>query len=142
MGIKSIFNNEDLQKEVVNFVKEIEGDKLYEHKMLALNNLMTVKRPYDKDFSHNAHNMLSNLYIKKLDFIKEAKTKGDIKEILNSSPIISYGSEVREGKFYIIEEELVMWSLTSFQGPLNSVGYERYMKVFKEYFGENILDVV
>ena len=138
MGIKSIFNNEDLQKEVVNFVKEIEGGKLYEHKMLALNNLMTVKRPYD-EFSLNAHNLLSNIYIKKLDFIKEAKTKGDIKEILNASPIISYGSEVREGKFYIIEEELVMWSLISFQGPLNSVGYERYMKVFKEYFGEDAL---
>lgn len=139
MEVKEIiFNNEQLQDKVVEFIKDIEGDKLIKEKMAGLSNLMTVVRPYDEEFSINAYNMLSNLYIKKLDYLKNAKTKADIKDILRGECISDNGYEIVEGKFYIIEEELLMWSITSLTAPLNSKGHDRYMKVFKEYFGEDL----
>ena len=136
--LKEIFNNKELQEKIIEFKNEIEGDKLYENKMGALGNLMTVDRPYDKGFSMNAHNLLCNIYMKKIDFIKEAKTKGEIKAILTSSPIRDNGYEIVENKYYIIEEELLMWSITSLTAPLNSKGNKRYLEVFKRFFGEDL----
>lgn len=44
------------------------------------------------------------------------------------------GAEIIPDQYHVLEEELICWSETSFQGPLIEPGYKRYMQVFSEVF--------
>lgn len=74
---------------------------------------------------------------KKIAFIHQARTKKDIEEILSFSKIRFNGREVvPAGKYHVPEEELLVWSMTSLEAPLNEYGFKRYKKLFREVFPE------
>lgn len=137
--MKGIFErNEKLANKVVKSIELLENDKKKELKFSALSHLMDVNRPYDEGFEDNA--ILVDLYIKKIDFILNVNTKKEIEEILSVSHIKFNGSQIITTKYNILEEELLMWSLTSLKSPLNNIGQNRYMELFKQYYGQDVYD--
>lgn len=76
---------------------------------------------------------------RKLAYLRTATTKKEVEEILKPPKPYVYGGEVRvDTKYHVPAEELLIWSLTSYLGPLCEVGFKRYMKLFREYFGEDV----
>lgn len=71
---------------------------------------------------------------KKLAWIKEARTKAELAEIVKPSVPRYNGGSFWEGKYHVEEEELILWSQASLMAPLNQTGYNRYMELFREFF--------
>lgn len=139
--MKGVFEyNEKLANKVVKSIELLKDDKKKELKLSALSHLINVNRPYDEGFEDNA--ILVDLYIKKIDFILKANTKKEIEEILSVSHIKFNGGEIIPTKYNIIEEELLMWSLTSLKSPLSNLGQNRYMELFKQYYGQDFYDKI
>ena len=68
---------------------------------------------------------------KKVEMIMQAETKGEITEILKlSKPHFDGKKFVYTSPYAVEEEELLLWSLTSLQGPLRDEGYRRYRELF------------
>ena len=114
-----------------------ENDKLTSERVKALCMLRTKCIAYQKEFNNNP--LILDICAKKIDFILKAKSKSELKEIL-SHPKVHYNGNVviHSGRFNVEEEELLIWSLTSLWagGPLNSAGFKRYMKLFKQFYPE------
>ena len=86
--------------------------------------------------------LIEKMFCKKAEFIMEASTKHEINEILKqSTPHYDGNKFVPTGRFYVEEEELMLWSLTSLNGPLISAGYDRYVEVFEAYLGKKVEDM-
>jgi len=114
---------------------EITNDKLPVERMGALISLGGTMRGYQKEFNNNE--LVLIICEKKIEFILQAQTKSDLKEILSPPKVHYNGNEiVPVGNFHINEEELLIWSLTSLWcgGPLNDAGFKRYMKLFAESY--------
>ena len=74
---------------------------------------------------------------KKVEMIMQAKTKGEITEILKlSKPHFDGNKFVYTSPYAVEEEELLLWSLTSLQGPLRDEGYRRYRELFEKCLPE------
>lgn len=77
----------------------------------------------------------------KLGFMCTAKSKKDVERILSPPKIHYDGRGVwAEPEFYVPAEEMLIWSETSFIAPLNDAGYRRYMKLFRDFFGDEVCD--
>ena len=67
----------------------------------------------------------------------QAETKGEITEILKlSKPHFDGNKFVYTFPYAVEEEELLLWSLTSLQGPLRDEGYRRYRELFEKCLPE------
>ena len=114
---------------------EIADDKLFEAKFAAVFKLRDIVVAY------KAHGYLAELPVKifnkKFDFIFNADSKADIKEIIAPTKVrYNYNEIVPDGNFYVAEEELILWSLTTLHAPLVKHGFDRYMKVLGETLPE------
>jgi len=108
-------------------------DKLTFEKTAALVQLSALIKSYENEGFRGE--LLEAITSKKTDFICEAKSKGDLKEIFEPPKIhYDYNKIHPVGKYHIPEEELIYWSFTSLRAPLVSYGFERYMEVFKQVF--------
>lgn len=77
----------------------------------------------------------------KLEFMCKAKSKKDVDRILSPPKIHYDGREIRaDPEFYVPAEEMLIWMETSFRAPLNDAGYKRYMKLFRDFFGDEMCD--
>lgn len=76
----------------------------------------------------------------KFDFLRKATSKTEVLKILSPPKVHFNGREVvpNDPEYHIPAEEMVIWSETSFLAPLNEYGFRRYMKLVKEYFGEEV----
>lgn len=80
-----------------------------------------------------------DIAVRKLEYLRTATTRKEVTEILTPPKPRYNGRElVVDSKYYVPAEEMLIWSRTSFLAPLSEEGYKRYMKVFREYFGEEI----
>lgn len=139
--MKKIFeSSEELGKKLLESIELIQNDKKKDLKLSALSHLINVDRPYD-DYLYD-DKLLVNLYSKKIDFILKANTKKEIENILSVSHIKFNGDKVMPTEYNIIEEELLMWSMTSLKAHLNDIGQRRYMEVFKKYYGEDLYNEI
>ena len=67
----------------------------------------------------------------------QAKTKGEITEILKlSKPHFDGNAFVYTSPYAVEEEELLLWSMTSLQGPLRHEAYRRYRELFEKCLPE------
>lgn len=80
----------------------------------------------------------------KLDFLRKAKSKAEVRKILSPPKVHYNGQEVvpTETKYHIPAEEMLIWSETSFPAPLNEAGRQRYFKLFRDYFGDELADSI
>jgi hypothetical protein len=116
---------------------ELEFDKLSIERIGSIIQLGAICRGYQKEFNNNS--LISVICHKKIEFILQAKTKTALKEILSPPKVrYNYSEVVPVGSYHVEEEELLIWSLTSLWcgGPLNEVGFKRYMKLFNKFHPE------
>ena len=82
--------------------------------------------------------LIYEIALKKINFLMNAKTKSEVKEILRSpAPVYNGNGFVPGGVFLIEEEELLLWSITSLRAPLNHEGFLRYQQLFHKYIRSN-----
>lgn len=67
---------------------------------------------------------------KKTGMLQKAKTKGELQEISKPPKPVYNGNGFTPGKYDTEEEEMLVWSLTSLQAPLNDPAYKRYEELF------------
>ena len=105
-----------------------EKDKLFDERVEALVKLYRRAEFYLKQGF--LESIVCEFHRKKVEMIMQAETKGEITEILKlSKPHF-------DGKKFVEEEELLLWSLTSLQGPLRDEGYRRYRELFEKCLPE------
>jgi len=128
----------DIDIQIILGIKRIGdsgNDKLLGERIAAMIEVGSKMRGYQKEFCDNP--IVLTICAKKIEFILQVTTKSDLKEILSPPKVHYNGNEVvPTGSFHIIEEELLIWSLTSLWcgGPLNEAGFKRYIKVFAEVY--------
>ena len=70
------------------------------------------------------------MFRKRQRCFKNARTKGELQEISKPPKPVYNGNVFTTGKYDTEEEELLVWSLTCLQAPLNNQAYERYKELF------------
>ena len=78
---------------------------------------------------------------KKMAMLQKAKTKGELQEISKPPKPVYNGNGFTPGKYDTEEEEMLVWSLTSLQAPLNNQAYKRYKELFCRLLPEKAKDV-
>lgn len=81
------------------------------------------------------------IFYKKGCMIKQAATKIELNEIVKPSVPRESCGVFREGPYHVHEEEMILWSKTSLEAPLNEHGYKRYMKVFSMFFPKEAKEI-
>ena len=77
------------------------------------------------------------VFCKKAEFILQAKTKSAVEEIIKPCvPSYICGTFQPMEQYHVEEEELLLWSYASLQGPLISEAQKRYIDLFEKYFNE------
>ena len=77
------------------------------------------------------------VFCKKAEFILQAKTKSAVEEIIKPCvPSYICGTFQPREQYHVEEEELLLWSYASLQGPLISEAQKWYIDLFEKYFNE------
>lgn len=87
--------------------------------------------------------IITSIMQKKLDFIKQANTKADIKEILETpKPHYNYKEIVPlKPKYHVEEEELLLWFEVVSKAPLVPAAYRRIGYLWKKIMPQEYRDL-
>lgn len=90
-----------------------------------------------QDFLHKGFlpELVEAFFIKKIGMIPEITTQKKAEKYRKPSVPELKGNRALPSRnpFYVEEEELMLWSEISSNGPLISAGNERYMELFRKY---------
>jgi hypothetical protein len=87
--------------------------------------------------------IITEIWLHKIPFVLNAKSKTEMKEILKpSKPRYDGGEFTSNSPYHSETEEMLLWSLTSLHAPLISAGFERYMSLFKKFFPNETKDIL
>lgn len=96
--------------------------------------IQTLQLIFQRAWRYQERGMLDEIILgfvrKKTGMIQKAKTKGELQEISKPPRPVYNGNGFTPGKYDTEEEELLVWSLTCLQAPLNNQAYERYKELF------------
>ena len=93
-----------------------------------------IQKFYEKGYLES---IVYQIALKKINFLMDAKTRSEVKEILRpSAPIYNGNGFIPNGIFHVEEEELLLWSEASLQVPLNNESCLRYQYLFQKYILE------
>ena len=106
--------------------------RVQELQFTALRELQAQLQYYAKRGYHKC--LITGIAEKKGALILKTTSKADMDKVMHPRPPHYNGVEFVPDEFSIPEEELICWSETSLQAPLNSAGLKRYMTLFKEIF--------
>jgi hypothetical protein len=82
--------------------------------------------------------LLEKIWARKIPFILSATAKKTVDDILKpSAPIYNGGIFCTRAPYHSEAEELILWSLTSLNGPLIHEGFRRYKVLFTKFFPEH-----
>ena len=107
-------------------------ERLFKLRLGALGELNSRLRAYEK--LGYIPELVNPIAEKKCAMILEATSKAEIDKILTPRCPHYDGSKFVPDKYNVPEEEMICWSQTSLQAPLNSVAHERFMTLFREKF--------
>ena len=88
-----------------------------------------------KEFGYDAR-LLFAIAEKKGALILKASTKAELEKLKSPRCPHFDGNKFIPDESWVPEEELICWSETSLQGPLNEYGFKRYMELFRMVFPE------
>lgn len=80
--------------------------------------------------------LLIPIAAKKTEMIQKATTKTGLREIVSPPAPHCDGRHWTTSPYSIDEEELIAWSLASYQAPLNRLATERMMTLFHRIYGK------
>lgn len=109
----------------------LEDSKLIGEKWVALQKIYRRTRGF---LNHGfLEKVVCGFFRKKAAMILEAKTKGELDEILKpNEPHYNEVGFVPENCYAVEEEKLMLWSLTFLKGPILLEAYDRFMELFQE----------
>lgn len=113
-------------------VSEQKPDRVRELQFSALRTLAGHLRYY-KSLGY-MDSLLYGIAEKKGKLILEITSKTEMDKLMKPHCPHFDGNKFVDNKYVISEEEMICWSQTSLQGPLNEVGYKRYMELFQRIF--------
>lgn len=120
-----------LEAEYEKVREKIEGK---EDDRLKKERIQTLQTIFQRAWRYQERGMLEELILgfvrKKTGMIEKAKTKGELQEISKPPKPVYNGNGFTAGKYDTEEEEMLVWSLTSLQAPLNDPAYKRYEELF------------
>ena len=106
-------------------------DRVKELQLSALGQLRSCLRHY-KSLGY-VDSLLYAIAEKKGKLILEITSKTEMDKLMKPRCPHFDGNKFVEDKYVIPEEEMICWSQTSLQGPLNEIGFKRYMELFQKY---------
>ena len=80
--------------------------------------------------------LLEAIAEKKSKIILNVSTKKELERVIYPRAPHYDGNKFIPDQYSIPEEELICWSETSLKAPLNAIGFNRYMEVFRMVFPE------
>lgn len=115
------------------------SDNIREIKLNGLKSLYSYLRHYEESGYDNR--LIINIAEKKIEMIQECTSKTEMSKIIKPRCPHYNGNRFIPDKYNVVEEELIYWSETSLQAPLNEVGFKRYMELFKLVFPEKAIEI-
>ena len=79
---------------------------------------------------------------KKCSMIMNCNSKTEMEKIVKPRCPHYDGSKFIPDNYNVLEEELISWSETSLRGPLNDIGFKRYLEVFMLVFPEEYKKII
>lgn len=107
-------------------------ERLFKLRLGALGELNGRLRAYEK-LGYIAE-LVDPIAEKKCAMILKATSKAEMDKILKPHCPHYDGSKFVPDEYNVPEEELICWSQTSLQAPLNQIGHERYISLFRCIF--------
>lgn len=106
-------------------------------KTLRINGLKTLGS-YLKYYQNHGYieSLINTIAEKKVKMIMKITSKNEMYKMLKPSRPYFNGSIFIPDEYNVIEEELICWSETSLQAPLNEIGFKRYAELFDIVFPE------
>ena len=80
--------------------------------------------------------VLIPIAVKKTEMVQKATTKAALREIISPPAPHHDGKHWTASPYNVDEEELIAWSLASYQAPLNHLATERMMTLFHRIYGK------
>lgn len=116
------------------------SDKIRELRLSALKSLYSYLEYYEK--AGYVDKLICNIAEKKITMIMQSTSKTEMNNIIKPHCPKYDGNKFISNEYSVLEEELIGWSETSLQAPLNEAGFNRYMELFKIVFPEKVKDVL
>lgn len=127
------------------YAKALSEIVLKDNDTLEEERIKTLQKIFQRAWYYQERGMLeeiiSGFVQKKTAMLQKAKTKGELQEISKLPKPVYNGNGFTPGKYDTEEEELLVWSLTSLQAPLNNQAYKRYKELFCRLLPEKAKDV-
>ena len=115
-------------------VSEKKSDRVRELQFSAVRTLAGYLRYY-KSLGY-MDSLLYAIAEKKGKLILKITSKTEMDKLMKPHCPHFDGNKFVDDKYVIPEEEMICWSQTSLQGPLNEIGYKRYMELFQRILPE------
>ena len=116
------------------YAKALAEIVLKEDDTLEEERIKTLQSIFQRAWYYQERGMLEEIILafvqKKTGMLQKAKTKGELQEISKPPKPVYNGNGFTPGKYDTEEEEVLLWSLTSLQAPLNDPAYKRYEELF------------
>lgn len=110
------------------------SDDLRSLRIDGLNKLYSYLEYY-KDCMY-MESLINTIAEKKVKMIMQIKSKEKMKKMLTPFSPHFDGIKFIPNEYNVIEEELIWLSETSLRGPLNEIGFKRYIELFNIVFPE------
>ncbi|MBQ8409115.1 MAG: hypothetical protein IJY39_09670 [Clostridia bacterium] len=115
-------------------VDETSSAKVLELRMKALATLRGQIEYYRK--LGYVERLIEGIAEKRAAMIMTATTKTEMDKVMKPRAPRYDGGKFVPDEYNIPEEEMIAWSMVSLQAPLSSIGMQRYMELFREFFPE------
>ena len=115
-------------------VDETSSAKVLELRMKALATLRGQIEYYRK--LGYVERLIEGIAEKRAAMIMKATTKTEMDKVMKPRAPRYDGGKFVPDEYNIPEEEMIAWSMVSLQAPLSSIGMQRYMELFREFFPE------
>lgn len=79
---------------------------------------------------------------KKCNMIMSCNSKTEMEKIIKPKCPHYDGNKFVTDDYNVLEEELIAWSETSLAGPLNEIGFKRYLEVFMLVFPDEYKKII
>lgn len=111
--------------------------EIKELKLTCICTALANAKKLERDYIHPL--VIQKILQKRLNFLKEATTKADLREIMQPKPPHYNGNQfIPRSKYHIEEEEMLCWMEASLRGPLMTEGFRRYEELFRNCFGASV----
>lgn len=112
-------------------------EKIFWLRFGAFRKLRRIVAIYEEDGFKSE--LVEDVFCKKAKYLMEATTKRETESILKPSTLRYSGGEfLPKCDHYVEEEELILWSRTSYLRPLALEEQKRYQELFGHYFGHEV----